>query len=1113
MSFFGGVMNGLPEFAAVRERIGSGRGPVMVRGCLASQKAHLIHALSDLSPKRFVITYSETEAKELCEDLRFFGDALYYPAKDLLFFDADVKGNEVTAARIRVLREMLKRPEWTVVTTINACMEPLPSRDDWAGQCLRIDQDTKIPDIGKFAHELVELGYRREEQAEAPGQFAVRGGLIDIYPLCDDDPVRIELWGDEIDSIRTYDADSQRSLGTLDRAEIFPAAQELRGADETAEGLSFITYVGDDALIILDEPAHIREMSEAVRQEFAESLLRRKEQGLMSQASAVMDYDGLCEYMSTGKTVALSELSATAPGIAVRQHVQLETHGIDRYADNVGMLLEDLSSWTTDGWRIVLLSSSPTRAGRIAAQLRDERGLKAWFSDEPEKEILPGEVMVTPGKLHHGFAYPSLRLAVIPDSDMFGQRGKKTSKKRYQGKHIGEFARFEPGDYVVHENHGMGIYRGIEKIEIDRVVKDYIKVEYAAGGALYLPVTQSDLLQKYSGAEGHKPRLNRLGGQEWKKTKSRVRKAVADIAGELVQLYALRQTSDGFEFAKDTEWQREFEEMFPYELTHDQAEAVEAVKADMESNRIMDRLICGDVGFGKTEVALRAAFKAVQSGKQVAFLVPTTVLAQQHTRTFRSRLEAFAVNIGQLSRFQTAAEQKKILRALEEGSMDVVIGTHRLLSEDVHFKDLGLLIIDEEQRFGVTHKERIKRLREDVDTLTLTATPIPRTLHMSLIGIRDMSVLEEPPQDRVPIQTYVMEYHEELAREAILRELERGGQVYYVYNRVRGIQEITARIRAMVPDARVEFAHGQMSERKLEQVMLDFVNGEIDVLVSTTIIETGLDIPNVNTILIHNADRFGLSQLYQLKGRVGRSNRTAYAFLFYRAGKVLKEEAEKRLRAIREFTELGSGVRIAMKDLEIRGAGNLLGAEQHGHMEAVGYDLYCKLLNEAVLNLKGGTQTEEFETAVDLPVDAFIPEGYISSETVKMEIYKRISGIASEEDLLDVTDELIDRFGQVPAPVENLLTIAYIRAEARRVYMTDVTLKGRLLTMKMFPRALVNTARIPVLVNDYSGRLRFSAGTEPLFSCELTREQLLAPSKLLTAVKELVCDIAQSLVG
>ncbi len=1110
MPFFGGPLEELAEFRAVKDQIERGRGPIMVRGCLASQKAHLIHELSGLAERRFIITYSETAARELCEDLRFFDrEVLYYPVKDLLFFDADVKGNEVTAARIRVLKEMLEKPSWTVVTTVNACMEPLPSRDDWAGGCIRIDMDTKIPDIGAFARELVELGYKRETQAEAPGQFAVRGGLIDIYPLCEDDPVRIELWGEEIDSIRTYDAAGQRSLGELEYAEIFPAA--LEPAD--AEGCSFITYAGEDALIVLDEPAHIQEMSEAVRSEFTDSIRRRKEQGMDVHRAVVMDYDSLCEYMSTGKTVAVSGFSATAPGIKIRKQYQLETHGMERYAENAGMLRDDLRSWADGGWRAVLLSSSPTRAERSAGQLREDCGLKVWFSPDPEKAVVPGEIMVTPGKLRSGFAYPQLKFALIPDTDMFGSRVKKKRKKRYEGKHIDEFARFEPGDYVVHENHGMGVYRGIEQIETDGIVKDYIKVEYAAGAALFVPVTQSDLLQKYSGAEGHRPRLNRLGGQEWNKTKSRVRKAVADIAGELVELYAVRQTSDGFEFAKDSEWQREFEELFPYELTHDQEEAVAAVKADMESSRIMDRLICGDVGFGKTEVALRAAFKAVQSGKQVAFLVPTTVLAQQHTRTFRERLEAFAVNVGQLSRFQTPAEQKKILKGLEEGSTDIVIGTHRLLSDDVHFHDLGLLIVDEEQRFGVTHKEKIKHLREDVDTLTLTATPIPRTLHMSLIGIRDMSVLEEPPQDRVPIQTYVMEYHEELAREAIIRELERGGQVYYVYNRVRGISEITQRIRAMVPDARVEFAHGQMAERKLEQVMLDFVNGEIDVLVSTTIIETGLDIPNVNTILIHNSDRFGLSQLYQLKGRVGRSNRTAYAFLFYRVGKVLNEEAEKRLRAIREFTELGSGVRIAMKDLEIRGAGNLLGAEQHGHMEAVGYDLYCKLLNEAIMVLKGGQEAGDFETSVDLPVDAFIPEDYIASETVKMEIYKRISGIGSEEDLYDVTDELIDRFGPTPAPVENLLSAAFIRASAHRVFMTEVALRGRLLTMKMFPRALVNTDRIPVLVNDYSGRLRFTPAAEPCFTCEMTREQLLVPQKLLSAVKDVVCDIAQSLVG
>ena len=590
------------------------------------------------------------------------------------------------------------------------------------------------------------------------------------------------------------------------------------------------------------------------------------------------------------------------------------------------------------------------------------------------------------------------KFVLITETDIFGKEKKKNRKKsEYSGQKIQNFADLSIGDYVVHESHGLGIYRGIEKIEMDRVTRDYMKIEYAGGSNLYVLATQLDTLQKYASGEAAKvPKLNKIGGQEWNKTKTRVRHAVKNIAQDLVKLYAERQASSGYQFGKDTIWQKEFEELFPFEETDDQLAAIEATKADMESKKIMDRRICGDVGYGKTEVAIRAAFKAVQESKQVVYLVPTTILAQQHYNTFVERMKDFPVRVDLLCRFRTPAEQKKTLEDLKKGLVDIVIGTHRVLSKDVKFKDLGLLIVDEEQRFGVTHKEKIKQLQKNVDVLTLTATPIPRTLHMSLIGIRDMSVLEEPPVDRLPIQTYVMEYNDEMVREAIHRELARGGQVYYVYNRVNNIDEVANHVAALVPEANVVFAHGQMHEHELEKIMLDFVEGNIDVLVSTTIIETGLDIPNANTIIIHDADRLGLSQLYQIRGRVGRSGRTSYAFLMYRRDKLLREEAEKRLQAIREFTELGSGIKIAMRDLELRGAGNLLGAEQHGHMQAVGYDLYCKLLNEAVLALRGENEAEDFETVVDCDIDAYIPPSYIRNEYQKLDVYKRISGIENQ---------------------------------------------------------------------------------------------------------------------
>ena len=725
------------------------------------------------------------------------------------------------------------------------------------------------------------------------------------------------------------------------------------------------------------------------------------------------------------------------------------------------------------------MSGSRTRARRLAEDLRDY-DLSSYYSDDMEREVQPGEIMTAYGHITEGYEYPLLKFTVIAESDIFGNVKKKKKRKIYEGRKIQSFSELKPGDYVVHENHGLGIYQGIEKIEVDRVAKDYMKIAYDKGGNLYIPATQLDLIQKYASADAKKPKLNRLGSQDWVKTKTRVRGAVKEIAKDLVELYAARQNQEGFVYGKDTVWQKEFEEMFPFEETEDQLLAIEAVKRDMESPKIMDRLICGDVGYGKTEIAIRAAFKAVQESKQVVYLVPTTILAQQHYHTFQQRMRDFPVRVDLMCRFRTSAQQKKTIEDTKKGLVDIVIGTHRVLSDDLKFKDLGLLIIDEEQRFGVQHKEKIKKLKENVDVLTLTATPIPRTLHMSLIGIRDMSVLEEAPQDRMPIQTYVMEYNDEMVREAIERECARSGQVYYVYNRVEDIAEIAAHIQKLVPDVNVAFAHGQMREQELERIMCDFIDGEIDVLVSTTIIETGLDISNVNTMIIHDADRLGLSQLYQLRGRVGRSNRMAYAFLLYRRDKMLKEIAEKRLAAIREFTDLGSGFKIAMRDLEIRGAGNLLGAQQHGHMEAVGYDLYCKMLNEAVKHLKGEMEEEDYTTTIDLNIDAYIPDTYISNEYQKLDIYKRIAAIESEEEMEDMVEELIDRFGDIPKKVEMLLTVAQLKALAHKVYVTAVEQKGDTYTFAMYERAKVCPEKIPALLKEFRDDLAFKA-EPPMF--------------------------------
>ena len=764
----------------------------------------------------------------------------------------------------------------------------------------------------------------------------------------------------------------------------------------------------------------------------------------------------------------------------VRSVYSLQVKTVNPYNSSFELLTRDLKKLKRTGYRVILVSGSRTRAKRLAEDLRDY-DLSSFYSEEMERQVNPGEIMVTCGYIAEGYEYPMLKFTVISESDIFGKKKKKKKRKTYEGKKIQEFAELKPGDYVVHENHGLGIYQGIEKVEVDAVTRDYMKISYADGGILYIPVTQMDLIQKYAGADAKPPKLNKLGTPQWKKTKGQVKKAVQLIAKDLVKLYATRQQTEGYVYGPDTVWQREFEEMFPFEETEDQLRAIEDTKKDMESTKIMDRLICGDVGYGKTEIAIRAAFKAVQEGKQVVYLVPTTILAQQHYNTFIQRFKDFPVRVDLMSRFRTQAQQKKTVEDLKKGLVDIVIGTHRVLSKDVGYKDLGLLIIDEEQRFGVTHKEKIKKLRENIDVLTLTATPIPRTLHMSLIGIRDMSVLEEAPMDRMPIQTYVMEYNDEMVREAIERELARGGQVYYVYNRVENIADVALRVQKLVPDARVSYAHGQMNEHQLEDIMYDFINGDIDVLVSTTIIETGLDIANANTMIIQDADRFGLSQLYQLRGRVGRSNRMAYAFLLYQRDKMLKEVAEKRLAAIREFTDLGSGFKIAMRDLEIRGAGNLLGESQSGHMAAVGYDLYCKMLNEAVSQLKGEKEEADYATTIDLDIDVFIPESYIKNEYQKLDIYKRIATIETEEEMDDMTEELIDRFGDLPKKVQQLLHIAALKSLAHSAYITAIEQKGKDYKFILYEKANLDPAKIPALLKKYGNNMTFKAEAVPYF--------------------------------
>ncbi len=1070
----------LREFEEVRERMRRTEGILSLTGCVEAQKAHMICGLSREVPITLVISENELSARTIYENLRFYEpDACYYPAKDLLFYQADVASNLLDQQRVAVMRTLIEKERAVVVLPVTALMDHVTRRAAAEAGRIHFRWGEEF-DFETAKRALALLGYERCAETTIPGQFAVRGDILDVWPLTEEHPVRAEFFGDEIDSMRYFDPETQRSIEEIREAVIYPAN------DRSGEQGPFLSWFPlSKTQIFIDEPNRVAESASAAETEFTESVRRRAELtgaegALPGDVPAIVGMEELRGSLNRMHCVSLSMLDIRREGWNLAESYGMTVQAVNTYNNSFEYLAEDLKKYRRKGFRVVVLSASHSRAKRLAGDLQGI-DVPAYYTEDAETPLKPGQIAVMYGHASRGFEYPMIRFALISESDIFG--AKKTPKRRRKnyenaGQRIASFSELSVGDYVVHENHGLGIYRGIEKVEIDDVLKDYIKIEYN-GSNLYILATQLDMLQKYAGGreDGAKVKLSRIGGQEWNRTRSRVKSAVRDIARELVSLYAARQLDNGFVYGPDTEWQKEFEEMFPFEETEDQTAAIEDTKRDMESTRIMDRLICGDVGYGKTEVALRAAFKAVQDGKQVAYLVPTTILAQQHYNTFCQRMKNFPVRVDLLCRFRTAAQQAKTIRDLKSGQVDIVIGTHRLLSKDVKYRDLGLLVIDEEQRFGVAHKEKIKNLRKNVDVLTLTATPIPRTLHMSLIGIRDMSVLEEPPQDRVPIQTYVMEYNSELVREAICRELARGGQVYYVYNRVNDISEVASRIQKLVPEAAVSFAHGQMGERALESIMVDFINGQIDVLVTTTIIETGLDIGNVNTLIIHDADRLGLSQLYQLRGRVGRTNRTAYAFLMYRRDKVLKEVAEKRLSAIREFTELGSGIRIAMRDLEIRGAGSLLGAEQSGHMEAVGYDLYCKMLADAVSEAKGMPVEEDFETVVDLSMDAFIPDSYIPDEFQKLDFYKRIAGITGDADYDELTDELLDRFGEMPKPVANLMKIADLKAAAHRGSIAEIKQFGERVRLKVADLPKFDTSAVPAIMGSHGGE--FTVNTFP----------------------------------
>ncbi|MDO5310277.1 MAG: transcription-repair coupling factor [Clostridia bacterium] len=1168
MSVFLDIMEELAEFSELCGALKSNITPVSVTGVSDSVMAHLVFCVcKKLNRGGLIVARSETAAAELYRDLSFFAgeDAVVrFNESELMLHDAEAKSRDVSALRLAALGRLSEAAEGLlVITSPEALLSATFPRERWENSHIHLEVGDEI-ELSQLAERLTDMGYTREEVTEGVGQFSIRGGIADIFPCGCDNPFRIEFFDTEVDSIRIFDIDTQR---TIERAECFDAApskelvlsseqrmrlikrlMEIRdGADTSTErgsrcrqvlerdierlenGVDFpsldkyiphiyeeiptlLDYIPEDFIIFADEPARIGESTRIRAEERANAVLGMYEAGALPQVGGeyAADWNRMLRRLTVRPFAALSGIAHSVGDIKAKRTFTLNVRSLSGFGGSAEQLRENLEYYKANSYRTIILAGTAERAKNMQTRL-EEDGVTCAYQSTPEKLPNRGGVVICGGSVERGFEYPLIRVAVIGDREVFGAEKKKRRKKPlYRGKKgdkISDFTTLNAGDYVVHRNHGIGRYAGIEQLTVEGVRRDYLKLLYKDGDCLYVPTDQLDMVYRYDKSETAAVRLNSLGGADWAKTKQRVKEAAEKMAKELIALYAKRANMPGIAFAPDTEWQRDFEAAFPYEETEDQLRSIAEVKADMEKPHPMDRLLCGDVGYGKTEVAIRAAFKAVMSGYQAAYLVPTTILANQHYNTFRQRMMDYPAEIRMLSRFSTPSEQKDTLKKLATGEVDIVIGTHKLLNKNIKYKKLGLLIVDEEQRFGVGHKERLKELKSDVDVLTLSATPIPRTLHMSLTGIRDMSIINQPPGERRPVETYVMEYDEAVVREAIERELARGGQVYYLYNRVDGIYKAANRIAELVPQARVAVAHGRMNENELENVMMEVVEGETDVLVCTTIIETGLDIANVNTMIIENADRLGLAQLYQLRGRVGRSNRLAYAYLTFRRNKQLTEESEKRLMAMKEFTEFGSGFKIAMRDLEIRGTGNLIGAEQHGHMESVGYEMYCRLLEEAVSEQKG-TRAKTAETSVDLPVSAFIPEKYISDHSRRIGAYKRIAAIDSRDSLYDVYDEIEDMYGTVPQSAANLMEIALIKSAASRFGISEINGRDKELLIRFDSECTPDLQYAVELMNKAPKQIYMTNPNNPVLHYRISRPSPSEETKYLREVGEFISKLS-----
>jgi len=1140
-----------PDFKSIAEGYSKGLKEQMISGLSGSSRQMFLAALANqLDRPLLIVTHNMFSAQKIAEDLQSClsrEQVLMYPANELIAAEAAISSPETLAQRMDVLVSLAKGFRGLVVVPFSGIRRYLPTKQAVVESEVQLHVGDEI-EVNDFLHKLVDLGYTRVDRVETKGEYSVRGGIVDFFPLTSSLAVRVEWFGDEIDSIRTFDTTDQRTVDRIEHIVITPAHEffasknrmetaarhasnllqaqldkmtdrqakenlndELKGEiEKLREGIYFneiykyvellypekqtlLDYMPNDTIMILEEPSRLIETAKQLERDESEWNLHLLQHGKSLPGLLLAKETSEIIHRRPFQTLFMQLFLRQIPHSQPQNIVNVTTRQMQSFHGQMNVLKAEMERWKKTGHHVFILADNKERMERVKRVLDDY-------------DITPPNIVQ--GNLQTGFELPSSKLVVITEGEMFTQKQRKAArrvdKKLDNAERIKSYTELKVGDYVVHQSHGIGKYVGIGTLQIGGIHRDYLHIVYAGGDKLSVPVDQVDLIQKYVGSEDKEPKVNKLGGSEWTKAKNKARNSVKDIADDLIKLYAERQATVGYAFNEDTSYQQEFEAMFPYEETQDQLRAIKEIKRDMEQPRPMDRLLCGDVGYGKTEVAVRAAFKAAMDSKQVAILVPTTILAQQHYETFKERFSGYPINVHVMSRFRSRKEQNETIKGLKNGTVDVVIGTHRLLSQDIVFKSLGLVIVDEEQRFGVTHKEKLKTLKTSVDVLTLTATPIPRTLHMSMLGVRDLSVIETPPENRFPVQTYVLEYSPTLVREAIERELARGGQVYYLYNRVQGIYQIAEEISQLVPDARVSVGHGRMSEQELEKTILDFLEGESDVLVSTSIIETGVDIPNVNTLIVHDADKMGLSQLYQLRGRVGRSNRIAYAYFTYQRDKVLTEVAEKRLQSIKEFTELGSGFKIAMRDLAIRGAGNLLGAEQHGFIASVGFEMFSQMLAEEIKvrkQLMEGVVEEvkpPVQTFIDVNVNAYLPSEYIYDSMQKIEIYRKTATVQTLDEAYELVDELVDRFGDLPEPVDNLMRVSRIKVLGSQLRITQITtLKDDLIfKFEHAPKHREIRMDIDKLVMKYENRFKQSREQEANYTVELRGKGLSIEQKL-----------------